>query len=279
MSLLSVLWGVALLSIVAVSFLSASGVSYRLAHNAVEIARTDAVAEAALNRAVLALLDLQLDRRWRTDGVAHAFNFDGTSLRISIQDELGRIDLNHADGSLLIGLFKSAGLDMQSASKLVDKILDWRDVNPSRRLNGAKEQDYRMSGRDYRPRNGAFQSVHELKLVMDMTPELFKRVEPALTVYSGRPFIDPRLAPAEALLALPSMDSAKVAALIAARAGSSAGSAIPAGSPEMSSQQAGRAFTIRIEFERRNGLLTREAVIRLTDNPAQPYWVLSWTGK
>jgi general secretion pathway protein K len=47
----------------------------------------------------------------------------------------------------------------------------------------------------------------------------------------------------------------------------------------MSSQQAGRAFTIRIELERRNGVLMREAVIRLTDNPAQPYWVLGWTTK
>ena len=184
MALISVLWGIALLSIVAVSFLSAGGVSYRLAHNAVEIARTDAVAEAAVNRAVLALLDPQLDRRWRTDGVARAFDFDGASSRISIQDELGRIDLNHADASLLIGLFKSAGLDAQSAGKLVDKILDWRDANPAKRLNGAKEQDYRMSSHGYRPRNGAFQSVHELKLVMDMTPDLFKRVEPALTVYS-----------------------------------------------------------------------------------------------
>jgi general secretion pathway protein K len=279
MALISVLWGIALLSIVAASFLSAGGVSYRLAHNAVEIARTDAVADAAVNRAVLALLDPQLDRRWRTDGVAQAFNFDGTSLKISIQDELGRIDLNHADASLLIGLFKSAGLDLQSAGKLVDKILDWRDANPAKRLNGAKEQDYRMSGHAYRPRNGAFQSVHELKLVMDMTPDLFRRVEPALTVYSGRPFIDPRLAPAEALLALPSMDSAKVAALVAARTGAPSGSPIPAGNPEMSSQQTGRAFTIRTEFERRNGALNREAVIRLTDNPTQPYWVLSWNSK
>jgi general secretion pathway protein K len=109
MALLSVLWGIALLSIVAASFLSAGGVSYRLAHNAVEIARTDAVAEAAVNRAVLAMFDQRLDRRWRTDGVAQALNFDGTSLKISIQDELGRIDLNHADASLLIGLFKSVG--------------------------------------------------------------------------------------------------------------------------------------------------------------------------
>jgi general secretion pathway protein K len=43
------------------------------------------------------------------------------------------------------------------------------------------------------------------------------------------------------------------------------------------SQQVGRAFTIRIEFERRSTTPVRELVIWLTDEPAQPYWVLSWT--
>src|SRR6266849_2552589 len=102
MALLSVLWGIALLSVVAASFLSTGNVSYRLAHNAVEIVRTDAVVDAAINRAVLALLDPRPDKRWRVDGVAQLVNFDGASMRISIQDELGRIDLNAAEGSLLI---------------------------------------------------------------------------------------------------------------------------------------------------------------------------------
>jgi general secretion pathway protein K len=39
-----------------------------------------------------------------------------------------------------------------------------------------------------------------------MTPALFAQVKPALTVYSGRQFIDPQVAPREALLALPGMD-------------------------------------------------------------------------
>jgi general secretion pathway protein K len=275
-ALISVLWGIALLSIVAASFLSAGKVSYRHAHNTLEIAQTDAVAEAAINRAILALLDLRPDKRWRVDGIAQTFNFAGTSVRISIQDELGRIDLNHADGSLLVGLFQSAGLDAPLASSLVDKILDWRDTNALKRLNGAKAQDYVRTGRAYRPRNGPFQSVDELKLVMDVTAELFRRVEPALTVYSGRPFIDPRVAPAEALLALPAMDAGKVASLIADRAASTYGQPLPGGASAPSLPVTGRAFTIRAEFEKPSGLPAREAVVRITDDPAKPYWVLSW---
>jgi len=138
--------------------------------------------DAGVNRAVLSLLDPQLNHRWRTDGLPQTFNFDGTPLKVSIQDELGRIDLNQADGSLLVNLFQSVGLDVQAARSLVDKILGWRDSNSGRRLNGAKEAEYRAAGMSVTPRNGPFQSIDELKLVMDMTLVLFHRVEKAIIV-------------------------------------------------------------------------------------------------
>jgi general secretion pathway protein K len=284
MALISVLWGIALMSIIAASFLSTGNVSYRLAHNATEIARADALVDAAVNRAVLALVDPRPDHRWRVDGTARSIDLGGAAVRISIQDELGRIDLNHAEGALLIGLLRSAGLETQAASDLTDKMLDWRDANPGKRLNGAKEQDYRIAGLSQRPRSGSFQSVDELKLVMGMTAELYARIAPALTVYSGRPLIDPQVAPPQALLALPTMDAAKVAALISARAESaSAPSGGQGGSPPLTSLQLiGRAFTVHVEF-RKPGLVREpeedmsasDVVIRLVDDPVRPYWILS----
>ena len=267
MPLLSVLWGLALLGAIATAFLSAGGTSYRLARNALDAAQVDIAAEAAVSRVVLGLLDPNPQTRWRTDGVPRIIDFEGTHMRVQVQDELGRIDLNNADGTLLIALLQSVGLAPDAASALVDKILDWRDTGTLKRLNGAKDPEYRAAGLPYRPRNGPFQSVDELKLVMGMTPELFRRVEPALTVYSGRPSIDPRVATPEALRALPTMDAQKVAALIAARA---AQPAVAALSP------IGRAFGIRIEVERPAGVQHREAVVRLTDHPQQIFWLLGW---
>lgn len=275
MSLVYVLWGVGLLSTIAVSFLSASNISYRLSHNAFEIARTEAAAEAAITRAVLGLLDPRPERRWRVDGVPHDFTFGNRKMRIAIQDELGRIDLNIADQSLLIGLFQSAGLDFFAASSLVDKVLDWRDTSLGRRTHGAKEPEYRSAGFAYTPRNGPFQSVDELKLVMGITPELYRRVRPALTVYSGRQFLDPQFAPREALSALSSMNSDTVASTIAARASQGARAGII--DPAISLR--GRAFTIRTEIEKADGALEREVVIRLTDHALQPHWLLSWRSK
>jgi general secretion pathway protein K len=257
---------------IAVSFLSTGNVSYAISLTSLDSAQRQAAAEAGLVRAVLGLLDPRAERRWRVDGVAQDLVLGQTKMRIAVQDELGRIDLNQADQALLSGLFQSVGLGAPAAMSLVDKILDWRDANPGRRLNGAKDRDYRAAGYAQGPRNGPFQSVDELQLVMGMSKELYQRVEPALTVYSGRPFLDPQFAPREALLALPTMNAGAVAALVAARSnqGGRAGiidPAIPLG---------GRAFTVRTEIADARGVAVQEAVVRLTDQPLEPYWVLTW---
>lgn len=277
MPLVSVLWGLGLLAAVSLSLLWSGNVSYSLARNGHEMASVNATAEAGVNRAVAGLLEPRSERRWRTDGATQNFEFSGTSIRISIQDELGKIDLNQAEVSLLAGLLRSAGLDPDTASTLADKIVDWRTTTPLKHLNGAKEQDYRALGRGYQSRNRPFQSVDELLLVMDMTPALFQRIEPALTVYSGRPFLDPQVAPREVLRALPNMTPDGVESALAARA--SQRLTIENSAGEIMTSLGGRAFTIRTEFERSNRTFVHEATVRLTQNPNQPYWLLSWRAK
>jgi len=275
MAILYVTWGVGLLALIALSFLSTGNVSYALSHTSLESAQRQAAAEAGLVRAVLGILDPRPEKRWRVDGVPREFVFGENKMRIAVQDELGRIDLNQADQALLAGLFQSQGLNAGDAASLVDKILDWRDANPGKRLNGAKDRDYRAAGYAHGPRNGPFQSVDELQLVLGVSKELYQRAEPALTVYSGRQFIDPQFAPREALLALPTMNTGAVAAVLAARTnqGNRPGIITP-GIP-----LGGRAFTVRTEIAGTGGVIVQEAAVRLTDQPLQPYWLLSWKTK
>jgi general secretion pathway protein K len=277
MPVISVLWGLGLLAAISLSLLWNGNMAYGLVHNGLEVANINATVEVAVNRAVVALLDPRPERRWRADGVAHGFDFSGIMMKVSIQDELGKIDLNQAEGATFIALFQSVGLDLNSATSLSDQILDWRTAAPLKHLDGAKDQEYRASGRAYRPRNGPFQSVDELLLVMDMTPVLFRRIEPALTVYSGRQFIDPQLAPREALLALPSMTPDKIDSALAARGSQLLGADQSVGDVVVSLR--GRAFTIHTEFEKSNRTFAYEAAVRLTDNPAQPYWLLNWRAR
>src|SRR6266849_2732467 len=141
MPVVSVLWGLGLLTAIAASLLWYGNVSYSLAHNDLELASINTTVEAGINRAIDALLDPRPGRRWKADGAAQSFEFGGVSIKVSIQDELGKIDLNQAEASLLVSLLQSAGLDPDSASKLADKIVDWRTATPLKQLNGAKESD------------------------------------------------------------------------------------------------------------------------------------------
>lgn len=278
MPLTYVIWGIGLLSMMAVSLLWSGNVSYRLVRNVTDAAQMDLTVEAVINRTVLGLIDPRDDQRWRVDGVAQEFNFGEARVRVAIQDELGRIDVNHADAATLTGLFQWAGLDVAAASRLSDKILDWRDPSGLKHLNGATAEDYRTAGLAYRPRNGPFQSLDELQLVIDMTPLLFRRVEPALTVYSGRQFIDPQFAPPEVLAAL-TMNLDSAASLISAQFNQADGPGTRPGVIAPITRLWGRAFTIRADIKKSTGTASREVVVRIANNPAEPYWVLSWKAK
>jgi general secretion pathway protein K len=277
MPIIAVMWGVGLLAAVALSLNWNGNISNSLAHNTLEAAKVNAVVEASVNRAVVALYAPQPERRWKADGTSQLFEFDGIKIKVSIQDELGKIDLNQAEEAAFVNLLQSAGLDANSATNLADKIVDWRTATSLKHLNGAKETEYRASGSAFQPRNGQFQGVDELLLVLNMTPDLFQRIEPALTVYSARQFIDPQVAPREALLSLPGMTPDLIEATLATRQAQTVPiDGLPGGSMASLS---GRAFTIRTEFRAINGTIRHEAVVRMTDNFDQPYWLLSWKYK
>jgi general secretion pathway protein K len=149
--------------------------------------------------------------------------------------------------------------------------ISWRDQSALHRFKGVKDADYRAAGLSYGPRNGPFQTIDELKLVLGVTPAIFERIEPAITVYSGRPIFDPQMAPRAALLALSTMDPANVDQVLAGRSSGDATGVLDPGVP-----LGGQAFTIRAEIGTPDADVVREAVVRLTDDPAQPYWVLAW---
>jgi general secretion pathway protein K len=265
MPLLFVLWSLGLLAIIAAAAQSSGTLSYALARNAAELASREAQVEAALNLAVLALLDGRASAR--SIGRSQMILYDGANIEIEIQDQLGLIDLNHADGPLLAKLFRAAGLPPQEASKIADRILDWRDPDDLRRLNGAEAREYREAAAPYLPRNESFQSKDELRLVLGVTPELFRKVEPAITIHSGKPGIDPRVAPPLVRRAHLGESHAVVSdpgPVAAARAFTSL---------------AGRAFAICITLPKREDVFTRKAVIRLTGDPFKPYWLLEQSGK
>jgi general secretion pathway protein K len=267
MPLLYVLWTVGLITIIAGAMQLSGTVSYKQARNAAEAARQEALAEAALNRIVLTLLDRRDGKRVRVDGVPQTLSFDDMDIKATIRDEVGRIDINHTEAPLLAGLLRAAGERAEDAEKIADRILDWRDADSLTRLNGAEARQYRDAGASLLPRDAPFQTVEELKHVLGMTPDIFRRIEPAITIYSGRPVVDP-------MVSMPLIQSALQGQAPAASRQEPASSA---SRPVFASwPPSGRAFVISIEFKPGDMASRREAIIRMTGDAAKPYWLLRW---
>lgn len=268
-----VLWTVAILSLIAVSILTNSRLSHQMTRNAWINVEVDALAEAGFTRALLGLLDDNIEARWRVDGVGQSFTFDGVELEVSIQDELGKIDLNSASRTTLEQLFSSAGAAPGLASTLADRTLDWRSPSDLERLEGASANDYRAAGLSYLPRDGLFHSVDELNLVLGMTPEIFQKVEPGVTIYSRRPMIDRQTAPAIVLLSQPDMNEDTVIKALEQRevtASSDTGGIISRGVLSSIVPLSGRNFTITVTFEQEGRPYARSKSIMLTGDPKRP---------
>lgn len=264
-ALVSVLWGVAVLSLISAAVLSSSVLSSTFQKRIAMDALGSALADAGIARACLALLDERTANRWRTDGGIQKFAFAGHEVLVAIQDELGRIDLNAADFEVLRHLLVSAGVDASASEELANRILDWRESDGLlRRGNADIASPYDV----WRPRHGPFQSVDELLLVQGVTADLFAVLSPALTVFSGKANVDPSVAPASVLSALPGMDEGRAADILAERE--------RLGGPSSSSLAlVGRTFAIRAEVEIGTRRFVRSATIRLTPKGNSPCLVLS----
>lgn len=153
-----------------------------------------------------ALTRVELDdarRQWRPDGQPYTWHYAGADVEVRIVDESGKVDLNQADMTLLTELLRVLGSDQADAARLAAAIIDWRDTDPlTQAAGGAEDADYAAAGRAYGAKDGEFESIAELEQVLGFTPEIYARIEPHVTVFSGLPRPDGAFASAEVLDAM-----------------------------------------------------------------------------
>lgn len=205
-ALLSVLWVLVLLSLIALNISTTSRLELKLAANLVEAARVRQTTDAGINWALWSLQQPNT-ANWLADGSQRTLELDDLAVRVAITDEHGKIDLNQGHPTLLQGMFLAVGVDQDEAVALADAIQDWRDTDQLRRLYGAESEEYLAAGLP-EPGNRPFEQLEELLNVLGMTPELYALVKPALTLHSQRPTINPLMAPRLVLLALPGISEA-----------------------------------------------------------------------
>ena len=282
-ALIAVLWAVMLLALMAQSFTSDVRTETQLTRNLIANGQARALADAAVHSAIDRLLRERSDAGRVYDGQPYRSTIGGASVEVSIQDESGKIDINAAPAALLEKLFSWAGLEADDARALVDTVADWRDRDTLRRLNGAEKSEYRQANRPYEPKNQAFDSIEELRLVLGVSPPLFEKIRNAITVHSRRRGIDPRSATPPVLATLLA-DEGQVQDMIDARRGPNAENqaantaALPPEIPRTFVARSPRSsFTIRVVAKIPGGaIFVREAIIRIAARRGRPFTTLAW---
>ncbi|MDP5293440.1 type II secretion system protein GspK [Oceanimonas sp. CHS3-5] len=207
-ALVSVLWLLLLLTVLASGLSVNSRNQARQSGNIAIATQLQQGADAGLQLALLALAQNADAQPWLADGSPYVVQFDDMEVYVALFNESGRIDLNAAGPELLNGLLATVEPDDALRARLTDAIMDWRDGDDLRRLNGAEIDDYLAAGLDYGPANAPFNSVEELQQVLEMTPELYRQIHHSLTLRNPRRGINPQFAPRQVLLALPGVSEA-----------------------------------------------------------------------
>lgn len=280
-ALVLVLWVMTLLAVIAGSFVYTARSNTLVSGNLVAQAKARLLADAGIERGIYEVLKPAADaERWQARSLPYAFSLDAAQIQVTLRDEAAHIDLNTADEALLKGLLLSLGQEADAAAKLLDAIIDWRDADEMVRPQGAERDQYEAAGYDYIPANAQFQSVEELRLVMGMTPELLRKMLPALTVYSLQAGINSRQAPREVLMAVPNVLAEDVDAYLLLREEMHAQEQMPTPFPQASAYEATgdtQVYNLRSVVSLPDGArFANEAVVKLTNKPNRPFAVMRW---
>ena len=280
-ALVIVLWILLLVTISTGAYTLMARMDQLEAHTVISGTRARMAAEAAINLAVLSLRDPDELTRLVPDGRPYEFQVQDVVVEIQVTDERGKVDINAVNEVTLTQLFQGHGLEGDDALYLAAAVLDWADVDEIERANGAELPAYASAGLEVGPGNRPFLMIEEVLQVLGMPWDLFKKMEPGLTVFSESGMPDPAYAPLEALLALPDMTEEDALNFIEERQSQDSttgvGTALPSGQVAMARGR-GVTYSVLAKATLPNGVWDQvEATIRLGgSSTGLPYKVLRW---
>ena len=220
MALIGVLWLIAVLAVMAGGMALLARDDSLIARAALDDARAQGLADAALFLGVKNLCDPKAAKTVPRAGEVRTLTVLGHDIGVSVQDEAGKIDINFAPKDLIASLLTSEGLSDAQASILADGIEAARAEAP-------------------------FRSIDDLKTIAGIDDALLQRLRPAITIYAQRSSVFTPLAPKPVLEALPGMDEQKITDILAKRSENPTSSAEAQGQGNLD----GRVFTIAATAE------------------------------
>lgn len=262
-ALVTVIWTVSLLAIVAVSFQREARTEIELARNLREAARAEALADAGVTAIIVEWIQNRSGDTEAIPSATQTIQAAGGKVVIELEDETGRIDINEAPEAILKGLFLSLGEQQDTASKLAAAIVDFRDGDDAVTADGAEDNDYAAAGMSSDAKDAAFEDIAELQQVAGMTHGLYASLRRHVTVYSGQRQVNLSAASENVLRALPYLNEAQIAGLLADRRGTELGES-------RLLRIVARATTAQ------GGAFAREVVVRLGGEQDEPFSILYW---
>lgn len=249
-ALVAVIWGLGLIVLLGATVVVDAKYRGRIASVDTSITRASAAAESAVNLAIAAILTpeekINFPLLCRMPGGEQAF--------ITVEEEIGKVDLNTGSKTTLERLFAALASDKAVGQKIAAEILVARSLNPNVAGEAGSQPVPETSGTRAPPRL-RFTSSLELDQMTGMTPELFRKTLPFVTVGSGR--TEPsREAASPALMRILGLDPPPVQ------------SRRPLGSGNV---------TVRADVSLLDGSRqVREALVAFGSQSGQPYAIREW---
>jgi len=182
-ALIIVLWTLVLIAFIFAQLTSSGRTEIRIAGNLVANAQAEAALDGAVFQTIFNLSDANPERRWPLDGTARELAVGDSRVSVRIEDEAARINPNLASPALLEALLGAAGLDRESAQRLVAAIREWIGAPMAVRPKDAVSADYRAAGLDYEPPGAPLETIGELGRVLGMTPAVLAAIRPHLSLF------------------------------------------------------------------------------------------------
>ena len=236
-------------------------------------------------QAIMAAVELTAYRQlaWpkpaRPDQGAFSTRLGVARIDVAYRSESARVDVNAAAHDVLAGVFAIAGAKEAAAIFLADRIVAWREP-PKEESKRAEAAIYRKAGLSYLPVGAPFDNVLELALLPKMEPALLARALPLLTVYNGTAKVDPLVADAAVLAALPGMTAKIQSALRATAAGkrpdAAALAALAGPAAEFVSLDPNDNVRADIVVTTPQRRVAAQVVMHITETAAEPYQILFW---
>lgn len=262
-ALIAVLWVVSGLSIIVAAVLAQTRTEVRLTRTHVDLARARAMSEAGVYRGLYELLRARESVRFGLPENVPRLEWGAATVAIRIDNEAGKIDVNHAPEALLQNLFVQAGAGEGQARQLASRTETLRR--------------YSSITADGRDEGDTFASIEDFAAQLGLSARLWRRMSSWITVHNGRAGVNPYVARKDVLSIVPGFDSTVLENLLQEGSPHRLQSRLERIEQVYLTDRLSPVYTVSASATVDGVSTTAEATIKMSAHRSHPYTILTWS--